>query len=212
MLSLAENESLDYESQSSFALEFSVSDQKAETGPYALHLNLIDENEPCTFDKTAYYVTTYEANVNLCYLLCNFKVYIVIIPTPHHYAYFTQFGWLEKMFYTPIHSKSMNSELVSFRQFLKCKIMSTKKWFWCQNWNDKESIIIFVDTITCKLWRITHKLNIRLYSVCEWFAGVYTSIKSTKIKFILIMFKIWFWGQDVGSDCISSWSLLIFLL
>ena len=25
-------------------------------------------------------------------------------------------------------------------------------------------------------------------------------------------FPFWFWGQDVGSDCISSWSLLIFLL
>ena len=25
-------------------------------------------------------------------------------------------------------------------------------------------------------------------------------------------FPVWFWGQDMGSDCISSWSLLIFLL
>ena len=25
-------------------------------------------------------------------------------------------------------------------------------------------------------------------------------------------FPFWFWGQDMGSDCISSWSLLIFLL
>ena len=26
------------------------------------------------------------------------------------------------------------------------------------------------------------------------------------------MGSFWFWGQDVGSDCDSSWSLLIFLL
>ena len=34
----------------------------------------------------------------------------------------------------------------------------------------------------CKHWRITHIL----WQVCEWFAGVYTLIKSTKIKFIPI--------------------------
>ena len=28
----------------------------------------------------------------------------------------------------------------------------------------------------------------------------------------MYLFPFWFWGQDVGSDCISSWSLLIFLL
>ena len=41
-----------------------------------------------------------------------------------------------------------------------------------------------------KLRRISHKLNIKpfgLYSVCERFAWIYTSIKSTKIKFILIL-------------------------
>ena len=28
----------------------------------------------------------------------------------------------------------------------------------------------------------------------------------------LVISLFWFWGQDMGSDCISSWSLLIFLL
>ena len=28
----------------------------------------------------------------------------------------------------------------------------------------------------------------------------------------MYLFPFWFWGQDMGSDCISSWSLLIFLL
>ena len=45
----------------------------------------------------------------------------------------------------------------------------------------------------CKLHWITHKLNIKpfvLYLVCEWFGGIYTSIKSTKIKFIPIIFSI----------------------
>ena len=39
----------------------------------------------------------------------------------------------------------------------------------------------------CKLRRITHKFNIKpsgLYSICEWFAGVYTSIKTKKLNFI----------------------------
>ena len=30
--------------------------------------------------------------------------------------------------------------------------------------------------------------------------------------FSYMYFPFWFWGQDVGSDCISFWSLLIFLL
>ena len=31
-------------------------------------------------------------------------------------------------------------------------------------------------------------------------------------QFMYLVFPFWFWGQDIGSDCISSWSLLIFLL
>ena len=32
------------------------------------------------------------------------------------------------------------------------------------------------------------------------------------VNLCILLFPFWFWGQDVGSDCISSWSLLIFLL
>ena len=31
-----------------------------------------------------------------------------IIPTPRHYAYFVQYDWLEKKFYTSINSMSSN--------------------------------------------------------------------------------------------------------
>ena len=31
-------------------------------------------------------------------------------------------------------------------------------------------------------------------------------------QFMYLLFPFWFWRQDVGSDCISFWSLLIFLL
>ena len=55
-----------------------------------------------------------------------------------------------------------------------------------QSWNYKEWNLIFWFLSMCKLRRITHKFNIKpsgLYSICEWFAGVYTSIKTKKIKF-----------------------------
>ena len=42
----------------------------------------------------------------------------------------------------------------------------------------------------CKRRRITQKFNIWhfvLYSVCEYFGGVYISIKSTTIKSVLIL-------------------------
>ena len=31
-------------------------------------------------------------------------------------------------------------------------------------------------------------------------------------QFMFLVISFWFWGQNVGSDCISSWSLLIILL
>ena len=38
------------------------------------------------------------------------KLFGLIIPTPHHYAYFEHFDWPKKMFYTSINSmnKSRN--------------------------------------------------------------------------------------------------------
>ena len=35
-------------------------------------------------------------------------IYCMIIPTPRHHAYFAQFDWLEKRFYTSINSMSRN--------------------------------------------------------------------------------------------------------
>ena len=35
-------------------------------------------------------------------------VYRSLIPTPHHYAYFAQFDWLDKKFYNLINSMSRN--------------------------------------------------------------------------------------------------------
>ena len=70
----------------------------------------------------------------------------IIIPTSHHYAYFAQIDWLEKTFYTKIPWAGI-SELFSFRQLLKCIIMSTKICFYDAVGNYKEWIIIFVDFI-----------------------------------------------------------------
>ena len=47
----------------------------------------------------------------------------------------------------------------------------------------RNEIYFFWFLSMCKLRRITHKFNIKpsgLYSICEWFAGVYTSIKPKK--------------------------------
>ena len=41
-----------------------------------------------------------------------FTLYMYIIPTSHHYAYFEQFDWLEKTFYTSINSMSMNFGII----------------------------------------------------------------------------------------------------
>ena len=56
-----------------------------------------------------------------------------------------------------------------------------------QSWNYKELNLIFWFLSMCKLRRITHKFNIKpfgFYSICEWFGGVYTSIKNKKLNFI----------------------------
>ena len=36
------------------------------------------------------------------------RIYVIIIPTRHHYAYFALFDWPEKKFYTSINSMSTN--------------------------------------------------------------------------------------------------------
>ena len=60
--------------------------------------------------------------------------------------------------------------------FYKCTVL-------LESWNYKEWNLIFWFLSMCKLRRITHKFNIKpsgLYSICDWFAGVYTSIKTKK--------------------------------
>ena len=42
----------------------------------------------------------------------------VIIPTPHHYAYFAQIDWLEKL-YTSVESRNyLNQSHLCFAQFV----------------------------------------------------------------------------------------------
>ena len=75
----------------------------------------------------------------------------------------------------------------------KFEILSTTFYKYAvlfQSWNYKEWNLIFWFLSMCKLRRITHKFNIKpsgLYSICEWFAGVYTSIKTKKQNFIPII-------------------------
>ena len=52
--------------------------------------------------------------------------YHYIIPTPHQYAYFAQFDWLEKKFYTSIYAMSRNLGTIFLHRILKCAIMSRK--------------------------------------------------------------------------------------
>ena len=70
----------------------------------------------------------------------------------------------------------------------------------------------------CKLWRITHKLskalNIKpfgLYSFCEWFAGVYTSIKSTKLKFIpkILLKQCKLLCHELRCYCAMNWDVIV---
>ena len=64
--------------------------------------------------------------------------------------------------------------------FCKCAVLF-------QSWNYKEWNLIFWFLSISKLRRITHRFNIKpfgLYSICEWFAGVYTSIKTKNKKFL----------------------------
>lgn len=58
--------------------------------------------------------------------------------------------------------------------------------FWRLRWNYKEWIVIFVDFINV-LTPTNHSQSFGLDAICVWFAGVYTSIKSTKMKFIPII-------------------------
>lgn len=53
----------DYEEQSNFVLEFTVSDDTSEMTSYYLTIAVNDVNEPCVFSPEYYYITMYEGNV-----------------------------------------------------------------------------------------------------------------------------------------------------
>lgn len=55
---------LDYEDQNYFVIQFTVTDGKAETGPYNLTVHINDVFEACTFSAPVYDVTMYEGNVS----------------------------------------------------------------------------------------------------------------------------------------------------
>ncbi|KAL3891839.1 hypothetical protein ACJMK2_004084 [Sinanodonta woodiana] len=64
-LKLSVNGTLDYETQSSFTIKFTVTDGKASSGPYTLTITIKDENEACFFDRTKYFTSTYEASAGM---------------------------------------------------------------------------------------------------------------------------------------------------
>ena len=69
----------------------------------------------------------------------------IIIPTSNHHAYFAQFDWLEKRFYTSIKSMSRNLRTIFLPPTPKI-IMNELNFLWILS--------------MCKLRRITHKLTI----------------------------------------------------
>ena len=93
-------------------------------------------------------------------------------------------GWIINFTLRWIHDHESRN-LFSFRRLLKCTITSSKYDF-----DDKVGIIrneLFYQCVNSgeSLTKPTIK-PFELYSICKWFAGVDTSIKSTKIKFIPI--------------------------
>ena len=108
-----------------------------------------------------------------------------VIPSPHLYTHITQFVWL-------------NTLIKSIAGICRIHLPSavSKDWHFGHTCDGKGGIIrnallFSCILITCKLQRKTLKPNLMpsgLYSVCEWFAGVYKKTKKKKKKkFILVM-------------------------
>ena len=108
-----------------------------------------------------------------------------IEPNFHHYFAKQSLNWQNFQDGCPIfHWQRLWTIFLQWA--FKFKILSTT-FYKCavllESWNYKEWNLIFWFLSMCKLRRITHKFNIKpsgLYSICEWFAGVYTSIKTKK--------------------------------
>ena len=67
--------------------------------------------------------------------------------SPHHYAYFVQFDWLEKKFYSSINSVSTNQGTIFLPRAHKMFNNVEKNMILMTNGNYKEQSIIFVDFI-----------------------------------------------------------------
>ncbi|CAC5414359.1 unnamed protein product [Mytilus coruscus] len=59
-LRLASGKNFDYEKTQYYNITFTVTDSKATGGPFILNVHVLDENEPCYFDKSTYSLSTYE--------------------------------------------------------------------------------------------------------------------------------------------------------
>ena len=113
-------------------------------------------------------------------------------------------------------------DLFSFRCLKILTFLETFATFAWQYWNYMEWVIIFVDFIEFP----QNKLNInpfRLYWVCEWFASIYTAIKSIKIKFLpkvhgcrspgIFTWCFWchhFWHKELSQNTIFTLNIWTF--
>lgn len=74
VVKLAAGKTFDYETIQYYNVTFTVSDTKATGGPFVLNVHILNENEPCYFDKTLYSVTAYEGLVSI-YMFLNVSTY-----------------------------------------------------------------------------------------------------------------------------------------
>ena len=65
VVKLAAGKTFDYETIQYYNVTFTVSDTKATGGPFVLNVHILNENEPCYFDKTLYSLTAYEGSVSI---------------------------------------------------------------------------------------------------------------------------------------------------
>ena len=86
----------------------------------------------------------------------------------------------------------------------------------CQMRTAKAFAVRCLDRVKPVLPQSRNFKNLATCSFCYW-AGRFWALPGhkspkTAVDLCIELFPFWFIGQDVGSDCISSWSLLIFLL
>ena len=90
-----------------------------------------------------------------------YSLSVTIIPAPHLYAYFTQFDWLVKKFYTSINSMSSNFGNIFLPPAPKMNSTIDKNKIFSDEVAIIRNKLLFLRILSmCKLRRITHKLNI----------------------------------------------------